>query len=206
MPTDDWLCRKWSGLNNTLIEGYTSRSSEAGGLLKDQFLRPAKSQAKWYGLFSDQKGDFSAVSSWSTDASHLNSSYSRISRQPGLASTPPTWRHISQETLRNWEKSPREATVICNQAASFNRCLFKIQQRMQDQLKAIRSESKVKTTSKVSTATDELQYLMDFYITQTVAKTMEYLTDFVFVSMGNLMLARRDSYLSHMKAGVKPDT
>ena len=149
-------------LNVTLIEGYPSRSSEAGGLLKDQFLRPAKSQAKWYGLFSDQKVYPSAVSSWNTDASKLNSSYSRIARQAGLSSTPPALCRISSETLRRWEKSAREATVICNQAAGFNRCLFKVQQGMQAQMKTIRLESKGKSSTKVSSATDELQYLMDF--------------------------------------------
>ena len=35
---------------------------------------------------------------------------------------------------------------------------------------------------------------------------MEHLTDFVFVSMGNLTLARRDSYLMHIKTGIKPNT
>ena len=49
---------------------------------------------------------------------------------------------------------------------------------------------------------------MDFNssITQAVAKTMEHLTDFVFVSMGNLDLARRDPYLTPVKIGIKPDT
>ena len=46
MPTDEWLCRKMGKLNLTLVEGYPSCSSEAGGLLKDQFVRPARSQAK----------------------------------------------------------------------------------------------------------------------------------------------------------------
>ena len=78
MPVDDWLCRKLSKLNITLVEGYPSQSSEAGGLLKDQFLRPAKPQAKWYGLYSDNKDDSTAVSTWNTDASRLKSSYSRI--------------------------------------------------------------------------------------------------------------------------------
>ena len=32
MPTDEWLCRKMGKLNLTLVEGYPSRSSEAGGL------------------------------------------------------------------------------------------------------------------------------------------------------------------------------
>ena len=38
MPVDEWLCKKMGKLNLTLVEGYPSRSSEAGGLLKDQFV------------------------------------------------------------------------------------------------------------------------------------------------------------------------
>ena len=85
MPTEDWLCRKISKLNLTLVDGYLSRSSEAGGLLMDQLLRPAKSQSKWYWLFSDHKADPAAVSTWSTESSKLNSYYSRIA---SLTSTP----------------------------------------------------------------------------------------------------------------------
>ena len=73
----EWLCKKLSKLNVTLVEGYPSRSSEAGGLMMDQFLRPAKSESKWYGLSSDRKADPSAVSTWYTDPCKLNSSYSR---------------------------------------------------------------------------------------------------------------------------------
>ena len=49
MPTEEWLCRKLGKLNLTLVEGYPSRGSRADGLAKDVFLRPAKSQSKWYG-------------------------------------------------------------------------------------------------------------------------------------------------------------
>ena len=35
---------------------------------------------------------------------------------------------------------------------------------------------------------------------------MEHLTEFVFISMGNLTLVRRDAYLNHLKSGTKPDT
>ena len=208
MPTEDWLCKKLQKLNTTLVEGYPSRGSEAGGLSKDVFLRPAKSQSKWYGLFSNHKVDPSAISSWCTDATKLNSSYSRIAKHSGLTSTPPASRRISQETLRRWERLAREATVICNQAASFNRCLFKVQQNMQDQLKTLRSEGKGQASHKSSSAADELQYLMDFNasITQAATKTMEHLTEFVFISMGNIMLARMDAYLSHLRTGIKPDT
>ena len=125
MPTDEWLCKKMSKLNITLAEGYPSRSSEADGLLKDQFVQPAKSKAKWYGLFSDHQktgsGTSSTMSSWSSDASKLNSAYSRIARAAGIASTSSASRQFSQDNLRRWEKSAREASPICNQAAGFNR-------------------------------------------------------------------------------------
>ena len=176
--------------------------------MKDQFLRPAKSQAKWYRLYSNHKDDSTAKSTWNTDASHLNSSYGKIARQARLSSIQPTSHHISQENLHKWEKSAREATVGCNQAASYNRCVFKVQQDMQSQLKTLRSTSKGKGSSKVTTATNKLHYLVDFNasITQAVAKTMEHLTDFVFVSMGNLTLARKDSYLTRVKTGIKLNT
>ena len=208
MPTEDWLCRKLAKLNLTLVEGYPSRGSEAGGLAKDVFLRPARTQSKWYGLHTDPKAESSQISSWNADASKLNSSYSRIAKYTGLSSTPPASRRISQETLRRWERSARETSVICNQAASFNRCLFKVQQNMKDQLKILKAESKGKGSTKTSTAAEELNYLMDFNssITQTAAKSMEHLSKFVFITMGNLTLIRRDAYLSHLRTGIKPDT
>ena len=43
-------------------------------------------------------------------------------------------------------------------------------------------------------------------ITQCVAKAMEHLSDFTFVSMANLKLCRKDSYLAHIKSGLKQDT
>ena len=205
MPTEDWLCRKLAKLNLTLVEGYPSRGSEAGGLAKDVFLRPARTQSKWYGLHSDPKAESSQISSWNIDASKLNSSYSRIAKYTGLSSTPPASRRISQETLRRWERSARETSVICNQAASFNRCLFKVQQ---NQLKILKAENKGKGSSKAAAAAEELTYLMDFNssITQAAAKSMEHLSEFVFVTMGNLTLVRRDAYLSHLRTGIKPDT
>ena len=79
---------------------------------------------------------------------------------------------------------------------------------MQDQLKTLRSDSKGKGSSTVSAATEELRLLVDFNgsITQSAAKAMEHLTDFVFISIGNFTLACRDAYLSHLQTGIKPDT
>ena len=40
-------------------------------------------------------------------------------------------------------------------------------------------------------------------ITQCMDKAMEDLSDFVFVSMANVTLVRRDLYLAHVKSGLK---
>ena len=79
---------------------------------------------------------------------------------------------------------------------------------MQTQLKAIRTQSKGKSSNKIATATDELQFLLDFNssVCHAMAKAMEHLTDFVFVNIANSTLLRRDSYLSYLTAGVKADT
>ena len=68
--------------------------------------------------------------------------------------------------------------------------------------------SKGKSSERVSHASDELQFLLNFNssITQSMAKTLEHLTDFVFVTVANTTLTRRDAYLSHLKMGIKPDT
>ena len=155
-----------------------------------------------------KKDSSDSLKSWNTGSSRLNSTYLRIARQAGIASNPPLSRPISQENLRKWERSARESSVICNQAAGFNRCLLKVQQNMQSHLKTIRTESKGKSASKVSTATDELQFLLDFNssVCHSMARAMEHLTDFVFVNVANTTLMRRDSYLSYLKAGVKADT
>ena len=206
LPTDVWLCRKISKLNLTLTDGYPSCGAEAGGLHRDQFLKPPRPQAKWYGPHPQPKSDTAeTVTSWSSDAAILNSGYLRIARQAGIPTSPPQSRPISQDSLRKWEKSAQESSVICNQATGFNRCLVKVQQDMQSQLKAIRSEQKGKSTSKMTEATEEMQFLLDFNssICQAMAKSMEHITDFIFVTMANTTLLRRNSYL---KAGIKADT
>ena len=98
---------------------------------------------------------------------------------------------------------------MCNHAAGLSRCVSKVQQSMDSQLKILQSEHiKGQSADKAGGAMEELQYLMTFNssITQCMAKTMEHLSDFAFVSMYNFTLARRDSYLAHMKAGIKQDT
>ena len=53
----------------------------------------------------------------------------------------------------------------------------------------------------------ELDYLIIFNrsITRAMACTMQDLSDGVFINVANLTLARRDSYLEYLKAGIKHD-
>ena len=75
---------------------------------------------------------------------------------------------------------------------------------MKDQLKVLKAENKAKVLQRGL----GLHYLMDFNssITQAAAKSMEHLSEFIFISMGNLTLVRRDAYLNRLRTGIKPDT
>ena len=142
LPTDGWLCRKMNKLNLTLVQGYPSRTSEAGGLLRDQFIKPVRSQSKWYGLHTDKKQDPTDSLSSRLFSPALHVSTARTSELPdklALLLNPPLSGPISQESLRKWEKSAWESSLICNRAAGFNRCLLKVQQNIQSQIKAIKS-------------------------------------------------------------------
>ena len=79
---------------------------------------------------------------------------------------------------------------------------------MQMQTKVIEGDQKDrKSSSKCETATDELQYLMNFNqsICLAMAKTMQHLSDFVFISMVNFTLTRRDASMNHLQSGMKQD-
>ena len=164
LPTDDWLCRKMDRLNLTLVQGYPSRSSEAGGLQRDQFVKHGKSQGKWYGLHPSQDKPAGTVSYWHSESAKLNSTYSRVARSSGLTSPAPSSRTFSQDTLRRWEKSAREVTYICNQAAGLSRCVSKVQQNMASQLKILQSEhSKGKSADKVGGITVSYDFQLLHY-------------------------------------------
>ena len=134
LPTDEWLCKKMDKLNITLVESYSSRVSEAGGLQKDQFVKVSRSQSKWYGLHPNTEKPAGSVSFWGSESVKLSSSCSRITRPSGLSTPAPASCPFSQDTLIRWDKSVRECTYICNQVAGFSR----------------------KSSEKTSSATDEL--------------------------------------------------
>ena len=207
VPVDEWLCKKFEKLNITLQEGYLTRNSETAGLSKDQMIKPHKT-LKWYGMHSDKK-DFSRskVYTWTSESGRLNSSFPRIAGR-SLPSAPAS-RPVSQDTLRKWERAARDQTYMCNQAAAFSLCLTKVQENMMSLLKIIQGvTAKGKSSTKLHQATDELDFLVTFNrsITQAMARTMQDLSDGVFISVANLTLARRDSYLDFVKTGIKQDT
>ena len=205
LPVDDWLCRKMSSLNLTITEGYPTRNTDNTGLLRDQFIKTPRS-SRWYGMHAEKDGESSTVCTWSPDPAKLNHSFSRVARR-NIPTAPPS-RALSQDLLRHWERAAREQTIMCNQAAGLSRCLTRVQDSMATLLKTLRLDSKGKSSEKMKQAVSELEYLTTFNrsISQAMARTMQDLSEGVFINMANFTLARRDSYLDYLHAGVKQDT
>ena len=163
---------------------------------------------RWYGMHTEKKDcDSTTVYSWSPEPAKLNSAFSRVARR-SLPTAPPS-RALSQDMLRRWERAAREQTVMCNQAAGLSRCLTRVQDTMSSQLKTLHLDStKGKSSERMKNAVDELDYLLTFIrsISQAMARAMQDVSEGVFISMANFTLARRDSYLEYLHAGVKQDT
>ena len=206
LPVDDWLCRKMK-LNLTIAEGYPSRNTETAGHFRDQLVKPPRS-SRSYDIHADKKdSDRSTVCSWSLEPAKLNSAFSRVTRR-SLPAAPPS-RAISQDILRCWERGAREQTVMCNQAAGLSRCLTRVQDAMSTQLQNLHlDKSKGISSERTQQAVDELEYLVTFNrsVSQAMARTMQDLSAGIFISVANFTLARRDSYLEFLHAGVKQDT
>ena len=61
------------------------------------------------------------------------------------------------------------------------------------------------SSERTQQAVDKLEYLVSFNrsISQAMARTMQDLSEGVFISLANFTLARRDSYLEYLHAGVR---
>ena len=97
---------------------------------------------------------------------------------------------------------------MCNQAAGLSKCLTKVQDSMVTHLKTLRvDKAKGKTAERMQQAVEELEYLVTFNwsISQAMQRTMQNLSEGVFISMANLTLAHRESYLEFLRGGVKQD-
>ena len=196
LPVDDWLCRKMSKLNLTITEGYPTRNTDNAGLLRDQFIKPPWS-SRWYGMHAEKDSESSTVRTWSPEPAKLTHSFSRITRR-NLPTVPPS-RAFSQDLLRRWERAACEQTIMCNQAAGLSRCLTRVQDSMSTQLKTLHLDCKGKSSEKMKQAVNELEYLTTFNqsISQAMARTMQDLSDGIFISMANFTVARRDSFLNY---------
>ena len=76
-------------------------------------------------------------------------------------------------------------------------------------LKILRIEKgKGKVSERTRQSVEELEYLVTFNrsISQAMQHTIQDLSEGIFISMANLTLARRDSYLKYLCSGVKQDT
>ena len=194
-------------LNLTVAEGYPSRSTEPAGLLRDQFVKMPRS-FKWYDMHVDKKNcDKSTVCSWSPEPAKLNSTFSRVARR-NIPTAPPS-RALSQDVLKRWERAATEQSFMCNQTAGLSRCLTRVQDSMSTQLRSLHvNKGKGKSSEKIQQAVDELEYLVTFnrFISQAMARIMQDLSEGVFISVANFILAHRDSYLEYLHARVKQDT
>ena len=77
---------------------------------------------------------------------------------------------------------------------------------MSTQLKNLHlDKGKGKSSERTQQAVDELEYLvtLNWSISQAMARTMQDLSEGIFISMANFTLARRDSYIEYLHAGVK---
>ena len=126
-----------------------------------------------------------------------------LQRIATISNSQPPSHQISQDAIRKWEKAAKETSYICNQSAGFNRCITKIQDSVQEQLRILQMElGKGKSSSKAQSALDELHYLTSFNqnVSFAVGKVITTPLRLYMHSDG------RDSYLEHLKQGVKLDT
>ena len=190
-------------LNLTIAEGYPSKNTQTAGLRRDQFVKTPRS-SRWYDNQAAKKdSDSTAICSWSPEPAKLNNAFSTVARQ-SLATAP----HSFPDILRHWERAAREQSIMFNQAAGLSR-LTKVQDELFTQLKNLHSvKGEGKSSERTQQAVDESEYLLTFNrsVSQAMAKTMQDLSEVVFISVANFTLARRDSYLEYLHAGVKQDT
>ena len=166
---NEWRCRKFERLNVT--EGYPSRNTETGGLLRDQFVKPPRS-SEWYDMHTDKKDSASTtVCDWSPELAKLKTTFSRVAR--GSLPSAPASRTFSQDTLRWWERAFQEMSVMCNQAAGLSRCLTKVQDSMVTHLKTLRvDKTKGKAAERKQQVVEELEYFVTF--NRSISQAMQY--------------------------------
>ena len=96
-----------------------------------------------------------------------------------------------------------------NSAASFNCYSFEFQGRISNNVGFLSARiNKGNAPKEVSEALKDITAYMAFHQNVSVAMRtpLQHLADSLFVNLANLVLIHRDSYLEHVKPGIKPDT
>ena len=208
LPVDDWLCKKIEKLNLTTTEGYPTRNSETAGLLKDQFVKPPR-LSRWYGcMLRRETVTILLYLPGLRNRPRLTVLLARLPDVPFLLPHPPG--HSTRTCLGVGREQPENKLSCATRLLDFHIfCLTRVQDAMSSQLKSLHLDSsKGKSSERMRQAVDELDYLVTFNwsISQAMARTMQDLSEGVFISMANFTLARRDSCLEYLHAGVKQDT
>ena len=160
---------------------------------------------------SDSEGNQQSVTGSLSDENYRYGSPDRDLPRDQELSEEASYRETMRgvRSFMGWHKIPEfEQTLMRNQAAGLSRCLTRVQNAMSTQLKSLHLDTKGKSSEKLKKAVGELDYLVTFKrsISQAMARTMQDLSEGVFINMSNFTLARRDSYLEYQHAGVKQDT
>ena len=88
----------------------------------------------------------------------VNSLFTWVLKPSGMATVPPPV-HLP-ETVPKCEKSAKEASYICNSAADFNRCISKLQDEIQSNVRVRHELSKGKSMDKAcQVLTEEMFYM-----------------------------------------------
>ena len=144
--------------------------------------------------------------SWSDSEAKLNSQFPRILKASSYLPSGPASRPVSQDYLRRWERCARDGSYVVNSAAGFNRCSSELQERIATNVTFLSSKiSKGKAPKEVSEA---LRYIKDYVsfhqnVSVAMGTALQHLADSLFVNLANTILLRRDSYLEHVKNGIK---
>ena len=200
-------------LNTTVAEGYPSRAQDSAGLKKDQFVKIPKSQSRWYQMYTiKQDGPQRPgknLSSWSGSEAKVNSQFPQIIKAASYSPSGPPSRPISQEYMRSWERCAREGTYVVNNAAGFNCCASELQECIISTVAFLGSKvTKGKAPKEVTEVIKDNKDLLAFHhnVSLSMGTALQHLVDNLFVHLSNLILLHRDSYLKHVKPGIKPDT
>ena len=194
-------------MNSTVSKGYPGSSSEPAPLGRDQYFRHA-AIGRWYDVFcpeEDQIPKDKIVKFWSKEQLRLNTQLPRILKA-GAWSKPPHARPLSQDTVKRWEKAARADSYVVNKAAALSRCLIKVHSDIEKQLATLGQISG--QCSEAKDCVDELEFLTSFHkkVMSSLQRSITDLSGSVFTNLATLILMRRDSYLDHVKFGVRPDT